>query len=428
MAVDKSKAEELRKMQNQGSRYPYNFLLNASGNIKTTSINNVKIIIENDPLLAGVFRFNDFTQNIDVVKDVPELHIDQGKMSDDYSLEILSYIESQAKYGHTTFKDKLVRDALVLAARNSSYNPIISYFDDCYVHWDHRERLADFFPDFLGTAKSAFVEWITKLWFVGAVTKAYDPSVKFDQVLDLVGGQGAGKTTLLKKIAPLGYYTDDFNTFTKKDDLSKTRDALIINDDELTASNKTSFEELKKFCSKQEFRYRLPYGRGVEVFPRRFVMARTTNERYYLKDQTGNRRFMPLLCDLDKQKFHPVTDLNSDLVKQLWGEAVALYKNNQFSLAIDRSHLTLIEINGDKFKYSDSFEDTIDEAIENDFKDQDFISNEDLYTAVAPGVNFSKNKKMSQKLQYVMVAKYGYEKSQKRINGRRVRGYSKCHT
>ena len=349
-------------------------------------------------------------------------------MSDDYSLEILSYIESQAKYGHTTFKDKLVRDALVLAARNSSYNPIISYFDDCYVHWDHRERLADFFPDFLGTAKSAFVEWITKLWFVGAVTKAYDPSVKFDQVLDLVGGQGAGKTTLLKKIAPLGYYTDDFNTFTKKDDLSKTRDALIINDDELTASNKTSFEELKKFCSKQEFRYRLPYGRGVEVFPRRFVMARTTNERYYLKDQTGNRRFMPLLCDLDKQKFHPVTDLNSDLVKQLWGEAVALYKNNQFSLAIDRSHLTLIEINGDKFKYSDSFEDTIDEAIENDFKDQDFISNEDLYTAVAPGVNFSKNKKMSQKLQYVMVAKYGYEKSQKRINGRRVRGYSKCHT
>ena len=46
---------------------------------------------------------------------------------------------------------------------------------------------------------------------------------------------------------------------------------------------------------------------------------------------------------------------------------------------------------------------------------------------VAPDVNFSKNKKMAQKLQYVMVAKYGYEKRQKRINGERKWGYEKCH-
>lgn len=423
MALDKKNAEKLREKQNQGTRYPYNFLLNANGNIKTTSVNNVKIIIENDPLLAGVFRFNEFTQNIDVVRNVSKLHIDKGKMSDDYSLEILSYIEGEAKYGHTTFKDKLVRDALVLAARANSYNPIITYFDICYQHWDRKERLTNFFPDYLGVEKSAFTEWVTKLFFVGAVAKAYNPKIKFDQVLDLVGGQGAGKTTLTKRISPLGYYTDDFNTFTKKDDLSKTRDALIINDDEMTATNKTSFEELKKFCSKQEFRYRLPYGRGIEVFPRQFVIVRTTNERYYLKDQTGNRRFMPLLCDIDKQKYHPVTDLTDNLVKQLWGEAVYLYKSGDFSLEIDRNHLMLIELNADKFKYSDSFEDTIDEVLENDFKDQNFISNEDLYMHVAPDVNFSRNKKMSQKLQYIMVAKYGFEKTQRRIKGRRVRGY-----
>lgn len=427
MVLDKKNVEKLRKEQNQGSRFPYNFLLNANGNIKTTSVTNVKIIIENDPLLRDVFRYNEFTQNIDVVKDVPDLHIEKGKTSDDYSLEILAYIESQAKYAHTSFKNKLVQDALILAARNNSYNPIITYFDKAYEKWDHKQRIPNFLHDFLGVEQSAFVEWVSYLFFVGAVAKAYDPSTKFDQVLDLVGGQGAGKTTTFKKLAPLGYYTDDFNTFTKKDDLSKTRDALIINDDELTATNKTSFEELKKFCSKQEFRYRLPYGRGVEVFPRRFVMVRTTNERYYLKDQTGNRRFMPVLCDIDKQKFSPVSDLTPELVEQIWGEAVDQYKNNKFSLKIDKAHLALIELNCEKFKYSDSFEDAIDEVIENELEDRQFITNDELFMKVAPDVNFSKNKKMAQKLQYVMVAKYGYEKRQKRINGERKWGYEKCH-
>ena len=182
MALDKKNVEKLRKEQNQGSRFPYNFLLNANGNIKTTSVTNVKIIIENDPLLRDVFRYNEFTQNIDVVKDVPELHIEKGKTSDDYSLEILAYIESQAKYGHTSFKNKLVQDALILAARNNSYNPIITYFDKAYEKWDHKQRIPNFLHDFLGVEQSAFVEWVSYLFFVGAVAKAYDPSTKFDQV------------------------------------------------------------------------------------------------------------------------------------------------------------------------------------------------------------------------------------------------------
>ncbi|TAT07607.1 virulence protein E, partial [Lactiplantibacillus plantarum] len=73
------------------------------------------------------------------------------------------------------------------------------------------------------------------------VAKAHNPKTKFDFVLDLVGGQGAGKTTFLQKIAPLGYYTDQFSTFDNKDDYAVMRRALIINDDEMTATNNASF-------------------------------------------------------------------------------------------------------------------------------------------------------------------------------------------
>lgn len=80
---------------------------------------------------------------------------------------------------------------------------------------------------------------------MGAVAKAYNPKTKFDFVLDLVGGQGVGKTSLLQKLAPLGLYTDQFNTFSNKDDFEVMKNALIVNDDEMTASNSASFEEIK---------------------------------------------------------------------------------------------------------------------------------------------------------------------------------------
>ncbi len=52
--------------------------------------------------------------------------------------------------------------------------------------------------------------------------------MKFDYVLDLIGGQGAGKTTLLKKVSN-GWYTDQFTDFENKDNYSNMLRALIIN-------------------------------------------------------------------------------------------------------------------------------------------------------------------------------------------------------
>lgn len=98
------------------------------------------------------------------------------------------------------------------------------------------------------------------------VAKAANPDTKFDWVLDLVGGQGVGKTTLLMKLAPPGTYTDQFLSFTDKDDFAAMRNALIVNDDEMTVSNRTSFEEIKKFITMKEFTYRPPYARSNETF------------------------------------------------------------------------------------------------------------------------------------------------------------------
>ena len=419
---DKKNAEKLSQLTSKEENN-WGFKTDKKGRIKSNSLVNIEIILENDPVLKGTFRFNEFTTEIDVVKSNSELMFKTGQLVDAYVDQIASYIENNSDYG-VLFDNKKIRSAITVIAMRHHYNPIIDYFDDAYKNWDHEERLNHIMGDYLGVEETSVTQLITKLFFVGAVAKAHNPKTKFDFVLDLVGGQGAGKTTFLQQIAPLGYYTDQFSTFDNKDDYAVMRRALIINDDEMTATNNASFEILKKFITLQEFEYRKPYGHQAERFAKNFVMARTTNELYYLKDKTGERRFLPLHVSKARQKHHPVTDLTDKYVKQCWGEAMQLYKDG-FSFALTSEQEEKLDEHRQSFMYTDELEDKIDEALNNQFRDKDFITNEALSLAVAPGIDLVKNRKIGNQISNIMVNRFGFRKCFRKINGKSKRGYAK---
>ena len=419
---DKKNAEKLSQLTSKEENN-WGFKTNKYGQLKNNSLVNIEIILERDPILKGTFRFNEFTTEIDVVKPNSKLMFKTGQLVDAYVDQIASYIENNSDYG-VLFDNKKIRSAITVVAMRHRYNPVIDYFDDAYKNWDHKERLNHIMRDYLGVEETSVTQLITKLFFVGAVAKAHNPKIKFDFVLDLVGGQGAGKTTFLQKIAPLGYYTDQFSTFDNKDDYAVMRRALIINDDEMTATNNASFEILKKFITLQEFEYRKPYGHQAERFDKNFVMARTTNELYYLKDKTGERRFLPLHVSKARQKHHPVTDLTDKYVKQCWGEAMQLYKDG-FSFALTSEQEEKLDEHRQSFMYTDELEDKIDEALNNQFRDKDFITNEALSLAVAPGIDLVKNRKIGNQISNIMVNRFGFRKSRRRFNGEIKRGYVK---
>ena len=419
---DKKNAEKLSRLTSLEENN-WGFKTDKNGRIKSNSLVNIEIILENDPVLKGTFQFNEFTTEIDVVKPNDKLMFKTGQLVDAYVDQIASYIEDNSDYG-VLFDNKKIRSAITVVAMRHRYNPILDYFNEAYKSWDHKERLGYIMGDYLGVEEDIVTQLITKLFFVGAVAKAHDPKTKFDFVLDLVGGQGAGKTTFLQKIAPLGYYTDQFSNFDNKDDYAVMRRALIINDDEMTATNNASFEILKKFITLQEFEYRKPYGHQAERFAKNFVMARTTNELYYLKDKTGERRFLPLHVSKARQKHHPVTDLTDKYVKQCWGEAMQLYKDG-FSFALTSEQEEKLDDHRQSFMYTDELEDKIDEALSNQFKGKDFITNEQLSLAVAPGIDLVKNRKISNQISNIMVNRFGFRKKRQKINGETKRGYLK---
>lgn len=395
--------KKLSSMQhdNKVVQMPLDFELNDKDNIKTNSLKNVGLILEHDKMLRNIFAFNDFTHEIGVVKDVPELRIDKGQMLDDYDPSILRYIEDNY---HLLFNRNLFQMAVINDARKRRYNPVVDYFDFVYTQWDGKHRVADFLPTYLGVEKSDITTLITKIFFVGAVAKAYEPETKFDFVLDLVGGQGAGKTTFLRKMAR-DWYTDQFTDFKDKDNFGVMLRSLIANDDEMTATNNSSFESLKKFVSAQELEFRPPYGKTSIRYPKNFVLARTTNEMTYLKDRTGERRFLPVKVDLDNQQLSPFEDLTDEIINQMWGEFVSYYQKG-FDFGLSRDQEKTLATYRESFMYVDEVESQIEYFIKN-YHD-DFVSSSQIAKFLGEA-NLVKNRRLAKKIKYVMDNKAGWK-------------------
>lgn len=424
LELDPKKVKALKQQQEKDNRkvslLRSLFILDTNHNIKRNSIKNVVAILENDPLFKGAFQYNEFSEENEITKDISELHIKKGNFIDAYDDEIANYIESQEDYDHVIFDKNRIDSAINVVSRRNAFNPMLNYMNEAYNKWDKKRRLDDFFPIFLGVRKDETTTLITRLWFMGGVAKVYKPLTKIDFSLDLVGGQGVGKTTILQRIAPFDLYTDQFNSFSNKDDIGNLIGMFIVNDDEMTASSNASFEEIKKFLTDKHFKYRPTYARHTREFTKKFIFARTTNNETYLKDKTGTRRFMPLMAHKNLQKLSPVTDLTPEYVQQLWGEAVWLYKNAKDPFILTKGQETLLENHRKNFEYVDGAEEELADVLYNDFHNAEFISTHDLMLKLP----LYKDKK----IRYLMENVFNYKGNQKKyINGKQVRGFRKKH-
>jgi predicted P-loop ATPase len=214
--------------------------------------------------------------------------------------------------------------AVQTVAKDHGFHPVREYLDA--LEWDGIGRIDDWLTLYAGADASELTRAIGPRWLISAVARVYKPGCKADYCLILEGPQGLGKSTLL---ALLGgeWYSDDVADLTTKDAALGTKDAAlgtrgkwILEFAELDSIAKATPSKIKAFISRATDHFRLPYDRRAGDFPRECVFAGTVNHAAYLRDETGGRRFWPVVCgriDLDS--------LRRDRDK-LWGEAVARFR------------------------------------------------------------------------------------------------------
>ncbi len=303
------------------------------GQVKST-VSNAVMVLSYDPLLRDGFRYNELTQAIDVIKPMGWERGSNGPtLSDNDINNVHLYIDRTYGIGAKTLADEAIR----IVAHRDAYHPVRDFLNS--LTWDGTPRVRYALHHFLGANDNDYNYEILKFFMLGAISRVFKPGIKFDYIICVVGGQGAGKSTFFRLLAVNDdWFSDDLKDLESGKVYEKLRGHWIIELSEMLATNNAkSNEAIKSFLSRQKEIYRIPYERDPLPRPRQCVFAGTTNKISFLpSDRTGNRRFLPILCN---EKEAEVFILNNEAesreyIRQMWAEVMEEYRKGKIRLKL----------------------------------------------------------------------------------------------
>ena len=287
-----------------------------------SDVYNCLVVLKQDPTLKGKIRLDEFAHRLVVIDDLPWRGKDETPYwtdTDDACLR--NYFAT--KY---LIKGKgIIDDALQEVTQDNKFHPVREYLRE--LTWDGECRLDTLFIDYIGAEDTEYIRAVTRKWMCGAVARVMDPGVKFDTAIVLYGSQGLGKSLILERLGRK-WFNNSLVDIKTKDALEQIQGSWIVELAELAPTYKNDNEIVKAFISRTSDRFRSPYGRRTEEYPRQCVFAGSTNNLMFLKDRTGNRRFWPITGDKDR-KTKNSWDLSKDEIDQLWAEAFAYWSEGE---------------------------------------------------------------------------------------------------
>ncbi len=214
----------------------------------------------------------------------------------------------------------LPQDYVLTVADASAYNPILEWITSKV--WDGVDRISSIVdtvivPEDYNQLKNVYI----RKWLMCAVAMLHNEGLlDYEGVLVFQGEQGSGKTKWLKSLLPesLERYIEDGALIEprNKDTILTACAHWLVEMGELDSTFKASdISDIKRFITKKADKLRRPYAREDSYLPRRTVFFGSVNERTFLKDKTGNRRFW-VLPTID---FLPIEGLN---LQQIWAQVL----------------------------------------------------------------------------------------------------------
>lgn len=317
--------------------------IDQKGEIKN-SIMNYIIYLTESPKYKGRFRYNDFTKQKEF----------DGKEFTDFDLNVLyNDIERDlALSSHTK-----VDSALMEVFYKNKYNPIKDYLNN--VEWDGVIRVEQLFIDLLEADDTELNRYMTKVWFVAAVKRIFEPGCKFDNMIVLQGEQGIGKSSICDLISLNFSNNISLNEIGNKDLINKLNRTWIAVVDELDSFNKKEMTNIKTFISNTRDTARLAFSKNAETYLRHCVFIGSTNDTTFLRDNTSlvERRFWVIKCNKKKKDGKVFDVLTNEYINQLWAEAVYYYRDNP-NMYLDISR-DLIDDFADEMKKFKTFADDV---------------------------------------------------------------------
>jgi predicted P-loop ATPase len=326
------------------------------GKIPKTLANTVEML----ELMRIDVRFNLLEERIEVGGDCLNFH---GKIAE------IKY-EMSKRYEFEPPEDNF-KVALRKVASDHAYHPVVEWLDGL-PKWDGVKRIDTVLIKYAGADDTELVRAMTRKALIAAVRRARQPGCKWDYVLILEGDQGIGKSTMILVLAVREAWYGETRVL---GETSKVVQELVGGKwfyelGEMGGLTARAAENVKQMITQRVDRGRKAYGEFPEDQARKGTFWGTKNPKKgdgYLVDETGNRRFWPVVVrgviddGTGKLKID-IEGLKANL-PQLWAEAVAAEAAGE-ELFLPPELERLAEIEQAKRMVADAWEPVLVEALD----------------------------------------------------------------
>lgn len=392
--------------------------------LEPNSLANAIVLLKHSARYRGLFVRDAFSDMIFVHKCPPweeESDFKIRKLAENDVVHCTAALEYDGLSPNVT----RTRQAIEGAAKLHEIHPVREYFSR--LEWDGDKRLHMVLEDYFGarTQPGEYLGPIFTKWMVAGVKRVFEPGAKFDHMIVLEGAQNIGKSRALRTLATFGrdvemeYFTDAirFETIHESGSIIAMQGKLIIEFSELAGLARKEIENVKNWITIEKDEVQKKYQNEVTIYPRQFILAGTTNEDSWLRDATGNRRFLPVKCggriDIDGLRL---------VREQLWAEAYWLYKDGYETMIDFGSELEILAATEQQTRL---IEDAWTEAVIGLIRNADQITINELLQGLP--VDPSRRDENSARRVGRIMRMLGWTPSTKSVNGRNVRSFKNPH-
>lgn len=262
----------------------------------------------------GLIRWDGFLE-VEVLEG-PDLRVELDEV--EMTRLFVNCQRSGSKVGARPHFEQVVH----MIAKDNSFDSAEEWLDKLPA-WDRVCRIERFLPDYLGTGDRPYEHAVGRYLWTALVSRILYPACQADMVPVLVGPQGVRKSTLLRTIVPERDLCGEACLTDRSSNLfSKVRGKMLVAWEEVRGiKNKCDADEVKTFISSPYVEAAGGPRRKAIRHDRRFIIVGTSNKRDFLRDPTGNRRFLPV----DIKRLIATDKVQADRL-QLWAEALHMVK------------------------------------------------------------------------------------------------------
>jgi len=303
---------------------------------------NVVTLLENHPDVRDMLYWDSFSlrpmvmhrlgeparPDLLVYGDDAEREFPRWLDDNDY-LDLLQWTQHQPGFEFVGIDT--LKQAVNKRMKMTQRNPVVEWLES--LKWDGKPRIREAFIKYLGarggrSRVGRYNVLASKLLFKSIIARIIWPGCKQDSAWAFISSQSKFKSRLARVLAIKDeYFTDCLPDLDSRDAMVMMQGKIIGELAEHVAANRRNASTTKGALSRQSNEYVPKYEKWSVSVKRTITPISTVNERRFLADQTGNRRWVPTdICETRDRI--DIDDFKDDL-PQLYAEAYARLKRGE---------------------------------------------------------------------------------------------------